>query len=78
MPNPSVPAAAEGVPSLIDITDQIGRARGMLELVDMALELLSVGGGREINALQLGVSATFVSIAQALEMLEIHRQGAAQ
>jgi hypothetical protein len=74
MPNKPVQAAAEGVPSLIDIADQLGHTRGMLDLIDYALDSMASEPDGEINALQEGVSEVRERLELACSMLETHRE----
>ncbi len=73
MPNKAIPAAAEGVPSLIDVIDQMSHTKGMLNLISYALDGMA-DGDPEINALQHGVSEATERLASAYRMLEAHRE----
>ncbi|WP_412063769.1 hypothetical protein [Rhizobium sp. SYY.PMSO] len=76
MPNKPVPAAAEGVPSLIDVVDQLGHTRGMLDVINFALDSMASEPDGEINALQEGVSEARARLTHACAMLDAHREAA--
>ncbi len=72
MPNKPVPAAAEGVPSVIDVIDRLSDSRAMLDLITYALAAMCVGGDPEINALQMGTSKLRDLLDDASDMLNAH------
>ena len=83
MPNTSVPGAAEGVPAtntnavassaLIEVIDQLGRVRALINLVEYAMDpLASDSEDRQlVNAMQYGlmpgISLNLPNVAQRLK-----------
>lgn len=77
MPNPSVPAAAEGVSVstvLLRSVDKINEARSFIDLVGYALEAMSADNDREINAIQYGLKKVSDEVDLARGMIENARR----
>jgi hypothetical protein len=66
---------AEGVPSLINVQDELGFTRACVDLVSFALDSMAYGDNPGINALQVGMEAVLTRLKCACEMLEAHREG---
>lgn len=80
MPNPSVPAAAEGIYGekistvLIRAVDKIGEARSHIDLLGYALDAMSSAGDREINAIQFAVKQIAHQVDEANGIVEDARR----
>lgn len=68
------PASVDGVPSLLNVVDELGRARGMLDLVIFAVDSLSAGDMREVNALQVGLDEVQSRLDRTHCMLDSARE----
>ena len=74
MANKPVQAAAEGVPSLIAVHDQLGVAQAFATLLGYALDSMALGGSAEVNAVQYGISQVSKEIDRAQAMIEEIRE----
>lgn len=71
MPNAPIPANAQAMPLntlLIDVEDELGKARSLIDLISFALD--GMGSNPEINALHFGVEQARNQVNRALEMLK--------
>lgn len=67
------PTAPAPPVTLISVVDQIGHARSLVDLIAYALESMSAGGDRQINALQFGIGHLRDEVRKAGEMIEAIR-----